>query len=228
MSNPLEPLLRAIGQLDDPVFISVVLRSVAWAAGCFVGVLVVVLWGIHHVLPTQSLAAGWAGWLVWLLDLLGTVGAALLAFWLFLPVAAAIGTLFIERIAQAVEGRCYPGLKPARGAPLSAQLWDAAVLGLQVLLLTGAALVLAIVLPGIGALLGWAISGWALGRGLFVAVAMRRMGRDEAAALHRSRRFTVLAVGAVLAMAGFLPPLNLLVPVLGVAAMVHVLHQASR
>jgi uncharacterized protein involved in cysteine biosynthesis len=71
--------------------------------------------------------------------------------------------------------------------------------------------------------LGWAITAWALGRGLFANVAMRRMTRREAMQIYRARRWAVLAQGAVLTVAGTLPLLNLLVPVLGPAAMVHVL-----
>jgi uncharacterized protein involved in cysteine biosynthesis len=102
------------------------------------------------------------------------------------------------------------------------------VVGVRVLLLTALSLLLALLLPGIGVLLGWAISGWAIGRGFFVAVAMRRMPREAAQALARRNRGAVLLQGGVLALASFIPPLNLLIPVLGVAAMVHLLHSLER
>jgi CysZ protein len=87
-------------------------------------------------------------------------------------------------------------------------------------------LVLALILPGIGLLLAWLIGGYAIGRGLFVAVAMRRMPRPDAEAIYRSGRSVVLAHGCVLALAGAVPLLNLLIPLVGTAAMVHVLDQA--
>jgi uncharacterized protein involved in cysteine biosynthesis len=71
--------------------------------------------------------------------------------------------------------------------------------------------------------LGWAITAWALGRGLFASVALRRLPRREALAAYRSRRIDVLIQGAVLTAAGTLPLINLLVPVLAPAVMVHVL-----
>ena len=55
---------------------------------------------------------------------------------------------------------------------------------------------------------------------------MRRMPRGVAEALYRSRRGIVLAQGAVLAMAAYIPILNLLIPVIGTAAMVHILDDA--
>jgi CysZ protein len=81
-------------------------------------------------------------------------------------------------------------------------------------------------LPGVGLFLGWMIAGYAIGRGLFVAVAMRRMPRRTAEGLYRTSRGVVLTQGAILALSAYVPVLNLLVPIVGVAAMVHVLDMA--
>ena len=70
--------------------------------------------------------------------------------------------------------------------------------------------------------------GWAIGRGLFVAVAMRRMGRADAQFLYRRHRIAVLLPGLLLAAAATLPGVNLLVPIVGIAAMVHVLNANLR
>jgi uncharacterized protein involved in cysteine biosynthesis len=221
MDGLLRPLSRSVAQLDDPVFLGVVLRGVLFSALCFAALLALTVWGV------QALLAGHGIW-AWLGSLLGAAGAALLAFWLFLPAAAAIGTLYIDRIAGAVERRYYPGLGRAVGAPAAVQLWDGLAVGGHILLLNLLALVLALLLPGIGLVLAWAIGAYAIGRGMFVAVAMRRMGRAEAQALYRRRRLAVLVQGGILALAGYLPLLNLLIPVLGTAAMVHVLDLPER
>ncbi len=174
---------------------------------------------VHHWLHLH-------GWLGWGADVLGGIGASLLALWLFLPVAAIIGTLYIDRIARAVERRHYPMLPPAQGASVGAQIWDAISVGLRILLLSVLALILALILPGVGLVLAWLVGGYAIGRGLFVAVAMRRMPRLHAEAAYLRARPVVLAQGCVLALAGYIPVLNLLIPVVGTAAMVHVLDQA--
>ena len=53
------------------------------------------------------------------------------------------------------------------------------------------------------------------------------MGRAQAQAAYGRRRGSVLLLGLLLAVAGSVPGLNLLVPVVGVAAMVHLLHRGT-
>jgi uncharacterized protein involved in cysteine biosynthesis len=219
MNTLLLPLGRAISQLDDRVFLGVLLRGLAWSAVCFVVIHIAAVWAMHQLLHLHGVL-GWAA------GLLASIGATFLALWLFLPVAAAIGSLYIERIARAVERRYYPALPPAAPAPLASQIWDGISLGGRILGLNVLALVLAIFLPGIGLVLAWLIAAYAFGRGMFVTVAMRRMPRPAAELLYRRARLNVLAQGGAMALAGSVPVLNLLVPILGTAAMVHVLDQA--
>lgn len=219
MDSLLSPLTHAFGQLDDPTFLGVLLRSIGWSAACFLVLYGFSLWSVDHLLQLHGILA-------WALGVLGAFAAALMAFWLFLPVAAVIATLYIERIAWAVERRHYPWLDSPSGAPISAQLGDGISLGVRILLLNLLALALALALPGIGWVLGWGIAAFGIGRGLFVAVAMRRMPRPAAMALYRRSRPAVLVQGGILALAAYVPALNLLVPVIGTAAMVHVLDRA--
>ncbi len=215
----LTPLLLAIGQLDDRAWFGVLGRSVLLALAAYAVLLVGSFEAVHALLA----AVDWHGWLA---ALLATTGVILLAVWLFLPTVLVISTLFIDRIADAVEQRHYRWLPPPCPAALHAQVWDGAALGLQVLLLNGLALLLALLpVPGVGLVLALVISGWAIGRGLFVAVAMRRMGRREAQAVYRQCRWAVLAPGLLLALAATIPGLNLLVPIIGTATMVHVLNR---
>lgn len=213
------PLLRALGQIDDRVFLGVLLRSLAWAGACFVALHVAAVYAVQRLLDPHGVIG-------WVAGIVAGFGATLLALWLFLPIAAVIGTLYIDRIARAVELRHYPSLPPARGAPLLSQLWDALGVGVRILALTLLALIVALILPGIGLILAWLIGGYAIGRGLFVAVAMRRLPREAATLLYRRARLAVLAQGLILALAGYVPLLNLLIPIVGTAAMVHVLDQA--
>jgi CysZ protein len=214
------PFVRAVGQLDDPAFLGVVVRSIAWSAACFAVLITGCIWAVHHWLSLH----GWVAWgWLWGGDLLGTIAAFLLAFWLFLPVAAAIGTCYFERIAIAVERRFYPWLPPPNHASALEQAWDGIAVALQVLALNIVALLLAIFIPGAGLVLGWMIGAYAIGRGLFVAVAMRRMPRSAAEALYRHVRGAVLTQGAILAATAYIPFANLLIPIIGTAAMVHIL-----
>ncbi len=214
----LTPPLRALAQMDDPAFLGVVWRSIAWTLAAFVALAAALAWGGHALLATH-------GWLGWLAGALGGVGAALLSLYLFLPLASVVAFLFADRIAAAVEHRYYPGLPPARPAPLAQQTWDGIALGLRVLGWQVVALVLLLTpLAPVAVPLGWLISAWSVGRGLFVAVAMRRMDRPRASAAYARLRLPVLGQGALMAAGSLVPVLNLFVPVLGTAAMVHLLH----
>jgi CysZ protein len=213
------PIGRAVSQLSDAAFRAVLLRSVAWSAMSFIALNVAAILVVNRLLEFH-------GWLAWALDLLGSVGASLLAFWLFLPVAAAIGMLYLDKIAAAVERRFYPWLDRPRGASLIEQTWDGVAVALKVLALNVVALILTFMLPGVGLILGWLIAAYAIGRGLFVAVAMRRMPRDVAESLYLARRGMVLVQGGILASAAYIPLVNLLIPIVGTAAMVHVLDMA--
>ena len=213
------PLLLAFGQLDDPACFGVLLQSVGLALLAYLLLLGGSIWGIHGLLDAVH-------WPAWLAGIIGTIGVVLLALWLFLPTVLLIAMLYIEQIARAVDRRFYPYLPPPSPAALPAQLWDGLALAFRVLLLNLVSLLLALLpVPGVGLALALLVSGWAIGRGLFVAVAMRRMGRPEAQALYRRRRFAVLVPGLLLAVAATVPGLNMLVPIVGTAAMVHVLNR---
>lgn len=212
------PLYLALCQWGDPAFLDVLARSVVLAALCFAALGVGCTALLHRFVGLPSWGAG----------LIATVAAIGLALWLFLPVAVGIGLLYADRIAAAVDRRWYPHLPPPSGAPVFVQIWDGVALGVKVLVLQLLGLVLIFLLPGFGVVLGWAIAAWALGRGLFVAVAMRRMGRDAARMAYRSRRGAALAVGAVLVLVGMIPAFNLLIPIVGTATMVHLLHATPR
>ncbi len=219
MSTLLTPLARALGQLNDRVFLGVLAQSLVLAGLSFFALHALAIWIVHGMLQLH-------GWLAWLVDIVGSVAASALAMWLFLPLAATIGTLFMDRIARAVEARWYPDLPPAVGASVASQIWQGLALGLRILLLNLLALLFVLLIPGVGLLVGWAVASYGLGRGLFEAVAMRRMDRKSAERLYRQARWPVLVQGAAIAMAGTMPLLNLLIPVIGTAAMVHVLDRA--
>jgi CysZ protein len=219
MTSLLLPLTLALSQLFDPPLFGVVWRSVLFSALFFVVILAGMIAALHHFVAAHGILA-------WAFDALGSIAAAVLAMWLFLPVAATIGALYFERIALAVEQRFYPSFPPAQPAPMLDQIWVGVALGARVLGLNVLALLLAIFLPGIGLPIGWAIASWAIGRGLFLAVAMRRLNRPESEALYLAVRPIVLAQGAAMAAAGYVPLLNLLIPVVGTAAMVHVMDLA--
>jgi len=207
----------ALAQIGDPAFRRPLLLGVLGAAAA-IGLLV---WG---AVEAAHWAAGTTGWLSWAAQAGGGLAALVLAWWLFLPVTAVIAAQLVEPVAAAVERRHYPHLPPPRGASVAAQAAFGLLFGLRMLALQVLLLPLLLV-PVLGFLLALAVSAHALGAGMVRQTAMLRMGTADSRAAWRARRWSGWALGLALAALAMVPLFNLLVPVLGTAAAVHVLQR---
>ena len=114
-------IARGLGQLGDRRFLAVLVRSLVLT----VVALAVAAWGfvagVEWLLP-ESVSLPWIGRIGFVDDLAlwAAVGGVLvLSVFLMVPVAAAVVGFFLEGIAEAVEGRHYPGLGPARAIGLA-------------------------------------------------------------------------------------------------------------
>lgn len=214
-------LLLTLRQLPDPAFLAPLLKAGLLALLAFGGAAWGAGWAAQHWL------AGTSGWLAETAAALSGLLVLVSALWLALPVISGLTGLFTDPVAAAVERRFYPALPPARGASLGATLGYGLSLGLWMLLLSLLALPLLLLVPPVGVVLYFLLATWALGHGTFEAVAQRRMGVAEARAARRAQQGRVLGLGAVLAAMALVPVLNLLVPVLGTAAMTHLLHRGK-
>ncbi len=209
----------ALSQLGDPAFRRPLLWGV-FGAAVAVGLL---LWG---AIEGAAWLAGGPGWLSWLAQAGGGLAALVLAWWLFLPVAAAIAAQLVEPVAAAVERRHYPGLPPPQGASVAAQVTFGLRFGLRLLLVQILLLPLLFV-PVVGFVAALALSAHALGSGMVQQTALLRMDMAAARATWRRLRFSGWALGLVLALMALVPILNLFVPVIGTAAAVHLLRRAT-
>lgn len=205
-------------QIGDPGFRRPLLKGLLASLLAFAALAGLADWGVGTLV-------GGEGWLPSLAGLLGGALVLVGAIWLFVPVLLALTSLFLDDVAEAVERRFYPGLPPAHGASLSAQLWANLALSARLLLASIVIFPLALTLPPVGVVLFWAVAAVSLGYGLFEGVAQRRMSVAQARALRRQRRNEILLVGTVLAGVAIVPFANLLVPVLGTAAMTHLMHR---
>ena len=131
----------------------------------------------------------------------------------------------LEEIAEAVEDKHYPHLPPARR-----QSWGEIAInaGEFFLTLVGAnilALIVYLLLLPVAWIPFLVVNGYLLGREYFELVAMRRMPREDVKRLRQKYLGRIWIAGIVMAAPLSIPFLNLLVPVIGVAAFTHTFHR---
>ena len=82
--------------------------------------------------------------------------------------------------------------------------------------------IVAMFIAGLGAVLFYGVNGWLTGREYYEQVALRRRDPADVKAWRKANGGVLWLTGIVIVFLGTIPILNLIVPVLGVAAMVHV------
>ncbi|MBV1865353.1 MAG: EI24 domain-containing protein [Rhodobacteraceae bacterium] len=221
-----DDFFKALGQIGDPKFRSVLLRGI----GLTVLLLAGITWGIQLLLP-DSVSLPWFGEIAWLSTLLSGFGLFAmigLSVFLMVPVASAFTGLFLDQITDAVEAKHYPHLAPAKGTPIGDALMDSlAFLGLLVVV-NLMALAIYLLSTMLAPVIFWIVNGFMLGREYFQMVAMRRLGRKGAKVLRRRHFGQIWLAGILMVVPLSVPILNLIVPVLGVATFTHLFHRLNR
>ena len=209
----------AVGQLGDPR-----LRAVLWQSlGLSLVLQVAIGWLAWWAL--QRYAVVDIGWIDGLIRWLGGAAVVVLSLMLFPAAFGIVVSIFLERIADIVESTHYPELGPARGIPIWTGIWTGVVFLVAVIVLNLVMLpfyIIAIFVAGLGAVLFYAINGWLAGRMYYEQVALRRLSPAEVKAWRKANTWPLWLTGIVTVFLGTIPVLNLIVPVLGTAAMVHV------
>jgi len=226
----IDAVVKALAQMVTPPFRRVLLKAAGLA------LLFIALIGIGLQRGFAWLAEAGAGWaetttgvvphgawdvLVWMLSIAASLGIITGAVLLMPAVTAFVGSFFVDEIAEHVEREHYPA-EPI-GTPLS--LGRAMVEGGRTAFF--AALVYLVALPfvlfgGLGVLIFFLATAYLLGREYFELVAMRFRAPDDAKALRRAHRGTVMLAGAIIAAFVSIPILNFATPLFATALMVHV------
>lgn len=206
--------VKGVDQLSDKATRRYVWMSLGLALAVFV-----VLWtGLGYLLTNTAFFT--AGWLEGAVDLLGGLAVAALTFILFPAVTSAFIGLFLDGVADAVEARHYPDLEPAPGQSV-AEATVTAVKFLVIMAVLNLLLLPFLIIPPLFPFVFYGVNGYLLGREYFEVVAHRRLGGSEARSLRKSRSKRVFLAGVVIALLLTIPVVNLLAPVIGTAAMVH-------
>lgn len=215
LDDVISALLLAFRQLPDPAIRNVLIQSVLAAIAVFALLTGAVIFAVGMLGLT---GVGWVDWLMGAFSgLLSLTGA-----WLFFPVVViALTSLFGDRVAAAVEARHYPDLPAPRAIPLAEELRGALALLGKGLVLNLAILPLYLLSGPIAPFLFYAANGYLLGRDYFQSIALRRLPLAGVQAVAGQERMGIWGAGIVLAFLGTVPFINLLVPILATAFMIH-------
>ncbi|MCB2088516.1 MAG: EI24 domain-containing protein [Sphingomonadaceae bacterium] len=224
MKQVFSALARALGQLGDRAVLEIVAKSMALTLAVFaaagVAIWAAMRWLLADLEIPYSNEVG---------AVLGVVLAILGGWLLFRFVALAVLQFFADEVVQAVERKHYPAAAAkARTLPFAEELANS-LRGLgRALLINLVALPIGLVLlvTGIGtAIWFWAVNAWLLGRELQDMAWLRHAHAPGAPApLSGGTRF--LLGGAIAALL-LVPFANLLAPVIGAAAAVHLVQRRA-
>jgi len=209
----------AVRQLGDPKLRVIIWQSLALSLVLQIAIGVLAWWAL------QSFATFSWNWVNETIRWLGGGAVTVLALMLFPASFGIVISIFMERIADIVEEEHYPQLGKARGIPIWTGIWTGVVFLLAVIALNLFMLpfyLVALFIAGLGAVLFYGVNGWLAGRVYYEQVALRRRDPAEVKAWRKANAGVLWLTGIVLVFLGTIPFLNLIVPVLGVAAMVHV------
>jgi CysZ protein len=209
----------AVRQLGDPKLRGLIWWSLLVSLVLQIGIAVLAWWALRSFAHFE-----WK-WINEAIIWLGGGAVLVLALMLFPASFGIVISIFMEKIADIVESEHYPELGPARGIPIWTGIWTGIVFLLAVVALNLVMLpfyIVAIFVAGLGAVLFYAVNGWLTARVYYEQVALRRLTPAEVKAWRRANSGVLWLTGIVIVFLGTIPILNLIVPVLGVAAMVHV------
>lgn len=225
----IDDILKAVGQLGDPRFRGVLLRGIGLSIAILLGFTLLMVWGAMALIgPEVSLP--WVGPVGWLDNAVGWTllpVSLVMSVFLMVPVASAFTGLFLDRIAEAVEDKHYPGLPPARKQPVGEAIKESAVFLGIVVGVNLLALIAYLLLAPFALFIFWGVNGFLLGREYAQMSAARRLPEADAKAFRRANRGVIWATGTLMAIPLSIPVVNLLVPVLGAATFTHLFQRLN-
>jgi len=226
-------LAKAFGQLSDPAFRQVLVRSVLAALVVFIGVWIAAWFGVSWLGEALSdwaaLEPGgfWVEVVAWAVAAGGVAAVLVASFFLFPAVMLIALSLMLDDIAQAVERRHYPELPPARAQPIGEAILSALLFLAKSLVLNILALPLYLV-PLLNLFVFYLLNGYLLGREYFELVAARRFDGKGVRRLRRRFRGQVMLAGVAIAFLLTVPIVNLVTPVVATGFMLHVFERLRR
>jgi len=220
----LSAFLKAFAQLPDPTFRIALVHSFVLSALVLALLAAAAWWTIDSL----GLLGGWPAWILGKLGLFGDVVVWLLLgalTWMLFPaVATLFVSFYLERVVGAVEAHHYASDAPASGLSFGRSLIISVRFTVLAIGLNLAVLPIYLILfwfTPINLFIFYGLNGYILSREYFDLVALRYHDEDIVRRLRQAHWWRVMAAGLVITFMLTVPLLNLLAPILGAAAMVH-------
>ena len=220
-------IFKAIGQIGDPPFLAVLAKGVGLTVALLFGFTVAFAWTVGLIIP-DSFSLPWIGEITWIDNALSFATVPLmmvLSVFLMVPVASAFIGLFLDQIVDAVEDKHYPAAPPVAALSFSDTLMES--LRFLGILVVANLVALILYITPLAPFVFWGLNGFLLGREYATLVAARRLGSKGATHFRKSNRLSIWGLGIAMAIPLTIPVLNLLVPVIGVAAFTHHFHRLN-
>lgn len=211
MFNDLKLALTALRQ---PFALFVLFFSFAATLLLFSGAASLLQWTVSHSTLIE------ADWLRTAMSYAGGGMVLVLGWFLFPMTMTVIACLFLEPLANRIEGRHYPELP----APKPGDWMDAVILTIRTLWRTVAYNLIALPLyfiPVVNVATYLAVNARLLAHEYYYALALRHLTLPQADTLYAKERLNLFKSGLQLAVFFLIPGLNMLAPILATGLMLH-------
>lgn len=213
---------RALAFFFDPALFGIVLKALLLTLVLFVALLAVAEYALHFLPTLGSPAVNRA------LELLAPVILIMGLFAVGAPVAALFASLYLDKVADAIEARSYSADPKAPGTSFAAGLGAGIRLAGVVLLADLILLPADAFLPGVGQVATIAVNGFLLGREYFELAALRHVSRKTADALRSRNATRIFGGGLIISALSAVPFADFFAPLFGAALMVHLYKRIAR
>ena len=211
------------------------LQKILWVSLVLSAALLVVLWALveNTLSQTELLSTGWLyGVFDWILikvtSIFGSILILGLTWFLFPSIVTLIITFFLEPVINAVETKHYPNLPQ----PRQQSILEVIRITLKFMLLSISLNILVMpfyavffFLGPVNVLIFYMLNGYLLGREYFELVAYRRLETNKVLGLFNISRGSIFRVGIISALLMTVPIINMVTPIISLAAMVHLVQK---
>ena len=212
----------ALSQMFDARFRGVLVLGIGGTIALFFGLLFGLQWIVSSV-PDFGLS--------WVQEAYRIISASLLTIafiFLGVPVAQTFASIFLDRIAYAVETKHYPDAKHGEGTGFWGMLRAGLVFSGISFVLNLLSIPVTLASFGIGAAVMFFVNGYLAGRTFFELAALRHMQPSDARQLRRRHRVRLFMGGALISLLSMIPILNFFVPLFGAAMMTHEFNKLAK